>query len=116
MAPGVEYVRSPKLPPLVFEAQACGKDALYVGVDATGWPTPFPLPILCMADGVEPVDGVLPDWALWRAAATRGSLPEPVAVRGPGWHPVGAQHGGGLQRAQAVASPQTQVLRGAVRL
>ena len=22
---------------------------------------PFPLPILCPADGVEPVDGVLPD-------------------------------------------------------
>ena len=32
---------------------------------------PFPLPILCPADGVEPVDGALPD--LWRAAATRGS-------------------------------------------
>ena len=25
--------RSPKLPPLVFEAQTCAKDALYVGVD-----------------------------------------------------------------------------------
>ena len=34
VAPGVmEYVRSPKLPPLVFEAQACAKDALCVGVD-----------------------------------------------------------------------------------
>ena len=34
VAPGVmEYARSPKLPPLVFEAQACHKDALYVGVD-----------------------------------------------------------------------------------
>ena len=31
VAPGVvEYARSPKLPPLVFEAQACHKDALYV--------------------------------------------------------------------------------------
>ena len=34
VAPGVmEYARSPKLPPLVFEAQACHKDALHVGVD-----------------------------------------------------------------------------------
>ena len=34
VAPGVmEYARSPKLPPLVFEAQACHKDALYVGED-----------------------------------------------------------------------------------
>ena len=32
--PGVmDYARSPKLPPFVFEAQACQKDALYVGVD-----------------------------------------------------------------------------------
>ena len=80
VAPGVmEYVRSPKLPPLVFEAQACAKDSTYVGVDVVRCRrnglanAPFPLPILCPADGVEPVDDVLPDWALWRAAATRGS-------------------------------------------
>ena len=34
VAPGVmEYAQSPKLPPLVFEAQTCQRDALYVGVD-----------------------------------------------------------------------------------
>ena len=32
VAPGVmEYVWSPKLPPLVFEAQTCAKDSTYVG-------------------------------------------------------------------------------------
>ena len=59
--------RSPKLPPLVFEAQTYQRDALYVGVDVVRCRrnglanAPFPLPILCPADGVEPVDGVLPD-------------------------------------------------------
>ena len=63
----MEYVRSPKLPPLVFEAQTCAKDSAYVGVDVVRCRrnglanAPFPLPILCPADGVEPVDGALPD-------------------------------------------------------
>ena len=77
VAPGVmEYVRSPKLPPLVFEAQTCAKDSTYVGVDVVRCRrnglanAPFPLPILCPADGVEPRCRT---WALWRAAATRGS-------------------------------------------
>ena len=58
----MEYVRSPKLPPLVFEAQTCAKDSTYVGVDVVRCRrnglanAPFPLPILCPADGVEPVD------------------------------------------------------------
>ena len=53
--------------PLVFEAQTCAKDSTYVGVDVVRCRrnglanAPFPLPILCPADGVEPVDGVLPD-------------------------------------------------------
>ena len=65
----MEYARSPKLPPLVFEAQTCAasrnRDALYVGVDVVRCRrnglanAPFPLPILCPADSVEPVDGVL---------------------------------------------------------
>ena len=53
VAPGVmEYARSPKLPPLVFEAQTCNRDALYVGVDVVRCRrngqanAPFPLPIL----------------------------------------------------------------------
>ena len=61
VAPGVmEYARSPKLPPLVFEAQTCAKDSTYVGVDVVRCRrnglanAPFPLPILCPADGVEP--------------------------------------------------------------
>ena len=61
MAPGVmEYARSPKLPPLVFEAQACHKGALYVGVDVVRCRrnglanAPFPLPILFSA---HPVPG-----------------------------------------------------------
>ena len=68
VAPGImEY---PKLPPLVFEAQTCAKDSTYVGVDVVRCKrnglanAPFPLPILCPADGVEPVDGVLPDLGL----------------------------------------------------
>ena len=75
----MEYVRSPKLPPLVFEAQTCAKDSTYVGVDVVRCRrnglanAPFPLPILCPADGVEPVDGVLPGPRPLRAAATRGS-------------------------------------------
>ena len=66
MAPGVmEYARSPKLPPLVFEAQTCAKDALYVGVDVVRCRrnglanAPFPLPVLCPADGVEPVPALV---------------------------------------------------------
>ena len=58
VAPEVmEYARSPKLPPLVFETQACAasrkRDALYVGVDVVRCRrnglanAPFPLPILC---------------------------------------------------------------------
>ena len=63
VAPGVmEYARSPKLPSLVFKAQACQRDALYVGVDVVRCRrnglanAPFPLPILCPADGVEPLE------------------------------------------------------------
>ena len=79
VAPGVmEYARSPKLPPLVFEAQTCAKDALYVGVDVVRCRrnglanAPFPLPILCPADG-SPWTECCRTWALWRAVATRGS-------------------------------------------
>ena len=54
VAPGVmeQHARSPKLPPLIFEAQACKKDALHVGVDVVRCRrnglanAPFPLPIL----------------------------------------------------------------------
>ena len=91
VAPGVmEYARSPKLPPLVVEAQACHKDALYVGVDVVRCRrnglanAPFPLPILCPADGVEPVDGVC--GGLLRREAV---LPESVAVRGARLVPEG---------------------------
>ena len=72
-------------PPLVFEAQACAKDALYVGVDVVRCRrnglanAPFPLPILCPADGVEPVDGVL-----WRA---RQSCLNLLPYVGPSWYP-----------------------------
>ena len=95
VAPGVmEYVRSPKLPPLVFEAQACAKDALYVGVDVVRCRrnglanAPFPLPILCPADGVEPVDGVLPDLG-FEGFAGRNA--------GPGRLPLGPHRVGHLR-------------------
>ena len=68
VAPGVmEYARSPKLPPLVFEAQACrgGCNALANA--------PFPLPILCPANGLSPWTACSQTWALWRVAATRGT-------------------------------------------
>ena len=80
----MEYVRSPKLPPLVFEAQTCAKDSTYVGVDVVRRRNglanaPLPLPILCPADGVEPVDGVL---GFVEGCCGKAVLPEPVAVRG----------------------------------
>ena len=95
VAPGVmEYVRSPKLPPLVFEAQACAKDALYVGVDVVRCRrnglanAPFPLPILCPADGVEPVDGVLPDLGFVEGCCdARQSCLNLLPYVGPGWCP-----------------------------
>ena len=80
----------PQAASFFFEAQTCKKDALYVGVDVVRCRrnglanAPFPLPILCPADGVAPVDGVLPD--LWRAAATRGS---PASICCRTWGPAG---------------------------
>ena len=95
MAPGVmEYARSPKLPPLVFEAQTCAKDAPYVGVDVVRCRrnglanAPFPLPILCPADGVEPVDGVLPDLGFVEGCCdARQSCLNLLPYVGPGWYP-----------------------------
>ena len=95
VAPGVmEYARSPKLPPLVFEAQTCAKDALYVGVDVVRCRrnglanAPFPLPILCPADGVEPVDGVLPDLGFVEGCCdARQSCLNLLPYVGPGWYP-----------------------------
>ena len=99
VAPGVmEYARSPKLPPLVFEAQACAasckRDALYVGVDVVRCRrnglanAPFPLPILCPADGVEPVDGVLPDLGFVEGCCdARQSCLNLLPYVGPGWYP-----------------------------
>ena len=95
MAPGVmEYVRSPKLPPLVFEAQTCAKDSTYVGVDVVRCRrnglanAPFPLPILCPADGVEPVDGVLPDLGFVEGCCdARQSCLNLLPYVGPGWYP-----------------------------
>ena len=95
VAPGVmEYVRSPKLPPLVFEAQTCAKDSAYVGVDVVRCRrnglanAPFPLPILCPADGVEPVDGVLPDLGFVEGCCdARQSCLNLLPYVGPGWYP-----------------------------
>ena len=94
VAPGVmEYARSPKLPPLVFEAQTCAKDALYVGVDVVRRRNglanaPFPLRILCPADGVEPVDGVLPDLGFVEGCCdARQSCLNLLPYVGPGWYP-----------------------------
>ena len=75
VAPGVmEYARSPKLPPLVFEAQTCKKDALYVGVDVarcrTGSPTP-PSPCPSCARRTALSQWSCRTWALWRAAVVR---------------------------------------------
>ena len=92
VAPGVmECVWSPKLPPLVFEAQACAKDALYVGVDVVRCRrhglanAPFSLPILCPADGVEPVDGVLPDLGFVEGCNARQSCLNLLPYVGPGF-------------------------------
>ena len=111
VASGVmEYVRSPKLLPLVFEAQTCAKDSTYVGVDVVRCRrnglanAPFPLPILCPADGVEPVDGVLPDLGFVEGCCdARQSCLNLLPYVGPGWYPkvslaamldLGAPHSG----------------------
>ena len=72
VAPGVmEYARSPKLPRLVFEAQAC---AAWCAAGATGWPTPpSPCPSCARRTALSPWTACCRTWALWRAAATRGS-------------------------------------------
>ena len=72
VAPGVmEYARSPKLPPLNGLANA-----------------PFPLPILCPADGVEPVDGVLPHLGFVEGCCdARQSCLNLLPYVGPGWYP-----------------------------
>ena len=89
----MEYARSPKLPPLVFEAQTCAKDSTYVGVDVVRCRrnglanAPFPLPILCPADGVEPVDGVLPDLGFVEGCCdARQSCLNLLPYVGPGWY------------------------------
>ena len=78
----------------LFEAQACAKDALYVGVDVVRCRrnglanAPFPLPILCPADGVEPVDGVLPDLGFVEGCCdARQSCLNLLPYVGPGWYP-----------------------------
>ena len=54
----------------------------------SGWPTPpSSCPFCARTDGVEPVDGVLPDRGFVEAAATQGSPASICCVRGPGWYP-----------------------------
>ena len=49
---------------------------------------PFPLPILCPADGVEPVDGVLPDLGFVEGCCdARQSCLNLLPYVGPGWYP-----------------------------
>ena len=65
--------RGPRL-----EAQTCAKDALYVGVDVVrcrrnglaNAPSPSPS---CARTALSPWTACCRTWALWRAAATRGS-------------------------------------------
>ena len=77
-----------------FEVQACAKDALYVGVYVVRCRrnglanAPFPLPILCPADGVEPVDGVLPDLGFVEGCCdARQSCLNLLPYVVPGWYP-----------------------------
>ena len=50
---------------------------------------PFPLPILCPADGVEPVDGVLPDLGFVEGCcdARQSDCLNLLPYVGPGWYP-----------------------------
>ena len=49
---------------------------------------PFSLPILCPADGVEPVDGVLPDLGFVESCCdARQSCLNLLPHVGPGWYP-----------------------------
>ena len=89
------YVRSPKLPPLVFEAQGSHREKPYVGVDVVRCRrnglanAPFPLPILCPADGVEPVEpGRLPDLGYVEGCRdARQAALQLLPFVGPGWYP-----------------------------
>ena len=97
VCPGVmeAYVRSPKLPPLVFEAQGSHREKPYVGVDVVRCRrnglanAPFPLPILCPADGVEPVEpGRLPDLGYVEGCRdARQAALQLLPCVGPGWYP-----------------------------
>ena len=97
VCPGVmeAYVRSPKLPPLVFEAQGSHREKPYVGVDVVRCRrnglanAPFPLPILCPADGVEPVEpGRLPDLGYVEGCRdARQAALQLLPFVGPGWYP-----------------------------
>ena len=97
VCPGVmeAYVRSPKLPPLVFEAQGSHREKPYVGVDVVRCRrnglanAPFPLPILCPADGVEPVElGRLPDLGYVEGCHdARQAALQLLPFVGPGWYP-----------------------------
>ena len=88
-------MRSPKLPPLVFEAQGSHREKPYVGVDVVRCRrnglanAPFPLPILCPADGVEPVEpGRLPDLGYAEGCRdARQAALQLLPFVGPGWYP-----------------------------
>ena len=82
-----ESWRSPKLPPLVFKAQACQRDALHVGV---GWPTP-PSPCrFCARPTASSRGGRAAGPGLRGGLLRREAvLPQVVAVRGARLVPEG---------------------------
>ena len=116
-------------PRLVFEAQTCAKDSTHVGVDVVRCRrnglanAPFPLPILCPADGVEPVDGALPDLGFVEGCCdARQSclnllpyvgplVPEGFAGRdaGPGRLPLGPRRVGHLRADMAKLSVNAMI-------
>ena len=96
VAPGVmEYARPSCL--LWFlrrrRAQRPAREALctsawtWCAAGATGWPTPpSPCPFCARRTALSPWTACCRTWALWRAAATRGS-PASICCRTSGWYP-----------------------------
>ena len=88
------YVRSPKQPPLVFQARAPGSGPLE-GVDVVRCRrnglanAPFPLPIFCPADNIEPArPGHLADLSFVDLQNRGRDAPVTLLPYvGPGWYP-----------------------------
>ena len=87
------YVQSPRLPPLVFEANKSDESRPYEGIDVCRCRrnamvnTPFDFALFCPFDSIEkPVDGVLADFSFVEMSTNKCEL-DSVPFLGSGWYP-----------------------------